>query len=109
MKILFTIALSLSLSLTGFALPKNHLAELSGVTYGYEKAKVILLEGSGKVKLTILDAKGSQLYQQNVTVKESLTLPLDLKNLPTGQYVIRIENKEGVVEHVIQTSKRQTK
>jgi hypothetical protein len=109
MKILFTIALALSISLSSFAGPNSKLSQLSGVSYAYDKAKITLLEGAGKVKVSLLDHTGKKLYSQAVNVKENLTIPLDLAQVPYGTYIVRIENKDGKIDRVIETKKKPAK
>lgn len=103
MKILFTIALTMSMILHVFA-GSNDLTVLSNVTYENQVAKVSLLEGVGRVKVSVLDQKGLVLHCHSLKVKENLMLPINLALLPAGIYTIKIESKESKVEYDIETS-----
>ncbi|MBS9523029.1 hypothetical protein KI659_03270 [Litoribacter alkaliphilus] len=109
MKTLFTFALAFGITLMSVADPKNQLTELSGVAFAYDKAKVTLLEGAGRVKVSLYDKEGNRLHTRSVSVKESVTIPYDLSDLPTGAYLIRIENKLEKVDHIIETKNRAPK
>ncbi|WP_143960545.1 hypothetical protein [Litoribacter populi] len=109
MKTLFTFALALGVTLMSFAGPTNKLLELSGVSFAYDKAKVTLLEGAGRVKISLYDKEGNRLHCKSLNVKESVSIPYDLADLPRAAYTIRIENRYEKVDHVIETKSRAPK
>jgi len=100
MKTLFTFALALSINIMSFASPtKESLATRSGVSYSYQTVKITLLNGIGKVKISVLDAKGMNLFTDYIKIKEDVVYPINMSNVPDGKYLIRISNKEEVSEH----------
>lgn len=100
MKTLFTIALALSMNFFAYASPENdQLAKNSGVSCRYQKVKITLLNGIGKVRISILDEKGMSLFTDFIKVKEDVVYPIDMANVPTGKYLIRISNKKESSEH----------
>lgn len=108
MKTLFTILLAMSMFLEGFA-ASNDLAALSSVTSEHQSAKIHLLEGAGKVKISVLNHKGLVLHCRSLKVKQNLVLPINLSSLPVGTYTIKIESRESKVEYDIVTSIKEEK
>ena len=100
MKTLFIFALAMSINLFSFASPThNSLAKNSGVSYSYQKVKVTLLNGIGKVKISILDEKGMSLFTDFIKVNDDVVYPINMSNVPAGKYLVRISNKQEVTEH----------
>ncbi len=96
MKTLLTIALALSLNASSFAnSEKEGITELSNVVTNEKTVNITLLEGLGKVKLSILSDSGKKLHQQLFSVKEDMKVPYNLSNLPVGNYYVLIENRNG--------------
>jgi len=99
MKTLFTFALALSINLFAFAYPVNdQLSKSSGVSYSYQKVKITLLKGIGKVKISVLDEKGMSLYTDFIKVNEDVVYPINMSQVPEGKYLVRISNKTEVTE-----------
>ncbi len=96
-KYITAFALVASLGFASFSFAANeNLAALSEVKSANNKVKVTLKEGLGKVKVAILDTKGKMLHRQTIHVKNGVILPIDLSNLPVGEYHVMIENtKDG--------------
>jgi len=103
MKTLLTFALAMSMFLTGYAEPTNELSALSSVTFNAQNAKVTLLEGIGRVKITLKNAKGSTLYTTSHRVRSNVVLPLNLESLPAGKYIVRIQTKDSQIDYDIET------
>ena len=92
MKTLFTIALALALGAGVYAAPGNeNPTPVSSVRYKAEKVQVFLANGEGKVKLTLLDARGMQVFRKFIKVKSDVHLPLDLSKMPEGEYSLVLE------------------
>jgi len=104
MKILLTIALAMSMSLTAFSEPTNELAILSKVSLTDQKAKITLLEGLDRVKIYVRDAKGRTLYSTSRKVNKTMILPICLEKMPIGNYTIRIETKDSKIDYDIATT-----
>ena len=96
-KFITTFALVASLGFASFSFAANeNLAALSEVKSANNKVKVTLREGLGKVRVAVLDSKGKYMHQQTVFVKNDVILPIDLSQLPVGEYHVMIENaKDG--------------
>lgn len=92
MKALLTITMLLVLgaSTYGFPVNENPIAS-SIVKYQGEKVQVILRNGSGKVRLTLVDSKGMQVFRKFVQVKSDVQMPLDLSQMPEGEYSLVLE------------------
>lgn len=107
MKTLFTFALALSISLCSFASPiKDSLSNRSGVSYSYQKVKITLLRGIGKVKISVLDEKGMNLFTDYIKINDDVVYPLDMSNVPEGKYLIKISNKEEASEHWVEIKEK---
>ncbi|SFB56626.1 hypothetical protein SAMN04489723_12124 [Algoriphagus aquimarinus] len=108
MKTLFTVALASALSLSSLvASASEDLKALSTVNSNYKKINVTLTEGLGKAKISILDADGKSLSSRNVRVKdENLMVPYDLKNLPSGEYQVKIATDQEEVTYTVETSEQ---
>ena len=105
MKTIFTIALASALSFSSLvANASEDLKALSAVITEYKKINVTLFEGIDKAKIAILDADGRTLSQRNVRVKnENLIIPFNLKNLPAGQYQVKIVTDQEEVSYQVET------
>lgn len=110
MKTLFTVALASALSFSSLvASASEDLRALSTVNSNYKKINVTLTEGLGKAKISILDADGKSLNSRNVRVKdENLMVPYDLKNLPAGEYQVKIATDQEEVTYTVETSEKPT-
>jgi hypothetical protein len=105
MKTLFTVALASALSFGSLvASASEDLKALSTVHSNYKKISVTLTEGLGDAKISILDADGKRLSSRNVRVKdENLMVPYDLKNLPAGEYQVKIATDQEEVVYTVET------
>lgn len=106
MNTLLAITIAMSLNLAVFAahdtLPENNmLATYSGISYRYQKVKVTLMEGIGKVRIAVLDEKGVTLHTDIIKVKENVVYPINMSAMPIGRYTIRITNKDGGIDHPV--------
>ena len=107
MKTLFTFALTMSLCFSLFAVPSNDaLRSLSGVAYSYHKVKITLMEGAGKVKVSIIDENGIKVHSESIEVTDNIVYPLDMSLMPHGKYTVRITNKGGKVDRVIEVKSK---
>jgi len=104
MKTLLTFALAMSMFLTAFAEPTNELAALSSVSFNAQNAKVTLLEGIGRVKISVKDANGLTLSCHSYKIRENVVLPINLESMPAGKYVIRIETKDSKIDYDVETT-----
>lgn len=107
MKSLFTFAMASALSFSALAADANEdLKDLSTVDTKYQKINVTLKEGVGNAKISIFNEEGKNLSQRKVHVKnENLVVPYDMKNLPTGEYQVKIVTDEEEVTYTVETSK----
>ncbi|PZX53862.1 CopC domain-containing protein [Algoriphagus ratkowskyi] len=105
MKALFTVVLASALSFSSLAASASEdLKALSTVHSNYKKISVTLTEGLGKATISILDADGKSLSSRNVRVKkENMMVPYDLKNLPAGEYQVKIETGAEQVIYTVET------
>jgi len=106
MKTLFTFAMAVALSFSALAANANEdLKDLSTVNSKFKKINVTLKEGVGNAKITILNEDGKNLNQRKVHVRdESIVVPYDLKNLPAGEYQVKIVTEEEEVIYTVETS-----
>jgi hypothetical protein len=96
MKTLFTFAVALSIQLATFAMsPSDQLAAHSRVSVSDQKISITLLKGIGKVKISVLDEKGMNLYTDFIKITNNAVYPINMENLPEGNYQVKISNKEG--------------
>lgn len=104
MKTLLTLALAASLGVASYANTSNeNISEMSSVRAKDKKIAVNLAEGMGKVKVSVLDGKGKHLHHVNLNIKNSTKLPIDLSEMPSGEYFVVIENgpKNPVQEKIV--------
>ncbi len=108
MKTLFTVALASALSFSSLvANASEDLRALSSVNSNYKKISVTLNEGLGNAKISILDADGKSLNSRNVRVKdENLLVPYDLKNLPAGEYQVKIVTNNEEIVYTVETKEQ---
>jgi len=105
MKTLFTFALAFSLQLASFAIsPNDQLAAHTRIGARHQKISITLLKGIGKVKIAILDEKGMNLYTDYIKINENVVYPINMENLPSGNYLVKISNKEGDIEKWVSLS-----
>ncbi len=105
MKTLFTFALAGLLATSSFASVENEdLMELSNVQAKYKKINVLLKDGIGKARVSILDESGKLLHRRNVQVKNGdIVLPYDLTELPCASYQVKISTEEEEVSYSVET------
>ena len=105
MKTLMTIALAGCISFASFANNNNDdLMELSAVKANYKHVNVLLKEGVGDAKITILDDEGNRLHQRKVKQKnDDLLIPYNLESLPCGEYKVEIATEDERVVYTINT------
>lgn len=108
MKTLFTFALALVISLSSFASPtEDSLSSKSGVSYSYQKVKVTLLKGIGRVKISVVDEKGMNLFTDYIKINDDVVYPINMSNVPEGKYLIKISNKEEALEHWVEIKEKE--
>ncbi|GAB3220383.1 hypothetical protein J0A67_05755 [Algoriphagus aestuariicola] len=105
MKSLFTVALASALSFGAFsAQASDDLKELSAVNTSYKKVNVMLKEGVGAAKISVLTPEGKLLSSRKVNVQdENLVVPYNLTNLPAGEYQVRIVTNEEEIRYTVET------
>jgi hypothetical protein len=107
MKPLFTFAMVMAMVFQGYAASNNdHLTQLSGVSYSNQRVKVTLLEGAGKVKISILDENGVKVHGDFVEVTDSIVYPINMSSMPAGKYKVRLATKEGKIDHTVEIKPR---
>ena len=107
MKTLFTFALAFSICFSILASPKSDtLGTLTGVSYSYQKVKVTLLDGAGRVKVSIYDDWGNKIHGALIEVSDNIVYPIDMSQMPSGKYTVRISNKSGKVDQSIEVKPR---
>ena len=108
MKTLLTVALASALSFSSFIANANEdLKALSSVHSNYKKINVTLNEGVGKAKVSILSADGQSLSSRKVNVKnENLMLPYNMKDMPAGEYQVKIVTDQEEVIYTVETTER---
>ncbi len=105
MKSLFTVALASALSFGAFSTQaSDDLKELSAVNTSYKKVNVMLKEGVGAAKISVLTPEGKLLSSRKVNVQdENLVVPYNLTNLPAGEYQVRIVTNEEEIRYTVET------
>lgn len=109
MKTLLTFTLVIGMFLIGYAEPTNELAVLSKVSIHDQRAKITLLEGIGRVKVFVKDAKGKTLYCTSYKVMKDVVMPFNLEKLPPGKFLIRIETKDSSIDYPVETIAKKAK
>lgn len=95
MKTMMTLALAAVLGTSSFANNSDEMiSNLTSVNTKEKKVQVNLKEGTGKVKIQILDIDGKRLYQRQVTANENILVPFDLTAMPEGKYQVAVISKE---------------
>lgn len=95
MKTMMTFALAAVLGTSSFANNSDEMiSNLTSVKTKEKKVQVNLKEGTGKVKIQILDIDGKRLYQRQVTANENILVPFDLTAMPEGKYQVAVISKE---------------
>ncbi|OOG74907.1 hypothetical protein [Algoriphagus sp. A40] len=105
MKTLFTIALAGALSFSSLAAnAADDLMALSNVKAKFKKVNVLLKGGVGEAKIALFDNTGRKLHQRKVNVGEGdMIIPYNLKDLPTGEFKVRITTEEEQVVYTVAT------
>lgn len=105
MKTLFTIALAGILSTGAFASSNaDDLAANSAVKAKFKKVNVLLKEGVGKAKVTLMDKEGKILHSKKVMVDDQQKiLPYDLNDMPCGTYQVKITTEEEEITYQVAT------
>lgn len=111
MKTLFTFALAGLLATSSMAANSNEdLLENTDARAKFKKVNVLLNEGIGKTKVAILDEDGKILHQRKIKVgDEKVLVPYDLKNLPCGEYQVKISTEEDEVIYTVETFDKRPK
>jgi len=108
MKTLFTFALALSINLFSFgSYATDQLSQNSGVSYSYQKVKVTLLKGIGKVRISVHDERGMNLFTDFIKINEDVVYPINMTQLPAGKYLVRISNKTETIENWVDIRPRE--
>ena len=108
MKTLFTIALAGLFATSSFAATENDdLMALSSVHARFQKVNVLLKDGIGKAKISIMDEHGKMLHQRKVNVQEDVMVPYNLDHLPVGEYQVKISTGEEELLYTVETVERQ--
>ncbi|WP_035468358.1 hypothetical protein [Algoriphagus mannitolivorans] len=105
MKTLFTFAIASALTLSSLAAnASDDLKSNSEVKANFKKVNVLLKEGVGQAKVAILDPNGKKLHQRKVNVTgQDVVIPYNLKDLPCGEYTVRIITEDEKVEYSVET------
>ncbi len=105
MKSLLAVALVSTLSFGSFSANASaDLRELSEVNTQYKKVSVVLKEGVGTAKISILTPEGKFLSGRRVNVQnEKVVVPYDLTNLPAGEYQVKIVTDAEEVAYTVET------
>ena len=105
MKTLFTLALAGALSFSSLAAhASDDLMALSEVKARFKKVNVLLKGGVGEAKVALFDEAGRKLHSRKVSVGEmDVILPYDLKDLPTGEYAVKITTPQEQVVFKVET------
>lgn len=105
MKNLITFALAGLISFSSFANDNNDdLMELSSVQAKFKHVNILLKEGVGDAKITILDEDGNRLHQRRVKqMSDDLIVPYNLESLPSGEYKVEITTDDERVVYTVNT------
>lgn len=105
MKTLFTFALAGALSFSSLAAnAADDLMALSTVKANFKKVNVLLRGGVGEAKIALFDKTGRKLHQRKVNVGEGdVIIPYNLKDMPVGEYKVRISTDDEQVEYKVAT------
>ncbi|WP_157971951.1 flagellar hook assembly protein FlgD [Pleomorphovibrio marinus] len=94
MKTLMTALLALAIQVGTFASPNEKpLAEVTMVESQNQKFKVHLLEGVGRVQISILNQKGKLVDKTSFKIDEPSVIPFNISQLPEGNYTVKVETK----------------
>lgn len=94
MNTLMTILLALAIQLGTFVSPNEKpLAEVTMVESLNQKFNVHLLEGVGRVHISILNQKGKLVDITTFKIDGPTVIPFNISGLPEGNYTLKIETK----------------
>ncbi len=94
MKTLMTLLAALFIQLGAFAIPNEKpLAEVTMVESLGQKFKVHLMEGVGRVNISLFNQKGKLIDKTTFKINEPTAIPFNLSQLPEGTYTVKVETK----------------
>jgi hypothetical protein len=94
MKTLLTLLAALFIQLGSFASPNEKpLAEVTMVETFQQKFKVHLMEGVGRVNISLFNQKGKLVDKTTFKINEPTAIPFNLSQLPEGNYTVKVETK----------------
>ncbi|EKB47457.1 hypothetical protein [Cecembia lonarensis] len=112
MKTLLATALLIGLGLGSVQASDENISfsDMTMVKAQDQRLRVVLQEGIGKVRVSILDANGKYLHQSRLNADRNLIVPFDLSQLPVGEYQVKIKQRGGdeqkVIHHVVTEAKK---
>lgn len=103
MKALFAFVFLVGLSLSEVHASDENInfSEMTAVKSFDQKVRVVLQEGIGKVRVSILDENGRYLHQSRVNADRNLVVPFNLSQLPEGKYQVKIKQRGGQEQKII--------
>jgi len=97
----FIIVINVTVSASGNVTEKEG-SELT-VTQKSHNLYNVIYKGSGNAKVSIkfIDSNKKVLYSESITAKRGFTVPLNLKNLPAGNYILKLESASDTLSEEI--------
>ncbi|MGY6557853.1 MAG: T9SS type A sorting domain-containing protein [Nitritalea sp.] len=85
---------------------KERLEEMAKVRPVDKKVQVYLAEGLGDVAIRVENLDGQRVFSTRMQVNEVTKLPLNLQNLPDGEYLVKIRSANQEIVERVELGKR---
>ncbi|EIM73806.1 hypothetical protein A3SI_17222 [Nitritalea halalkaliphila LW7] len=86
---------------------KERLEEMAKVRPVNKKVQVYLAEGLGDVAIRVENLEGQRVFSTRMKVDEVTKLPLNLENLPDGEYLVKIRSANQEIVERVELGQRQ--
>lgn len=73
-----------------------------------EKALIFSLDEAQKINLSIYSLNDGIIYEQNIKTDKATTKTYNLEAFPDGNYIIKLENEEKLIEYEVNIFKGKT-
>lgn len=73
-----------------------------------EKALIFSLDEAQKINLSIYSLNDGVIYEQNIKTDKATTKTYNLEAFPDGNYIIKLENEEKLIEYEVNIFKGKT-
>lgn len=106
MKTLMTLFAALLIQFGVVAAPNEKpLAEVTMVETLGQKFKVHLMEGVGRVNISLFNQKGKLIDKTSFKIDEPTAIPFNISQLPEGNYTLKVETKMEEIAFEIPSKK----